>query len=267
MSLSTAGRTAAVMSLAALGVAVWPRLASRLDCFWSALYIAPFWWLIGASMVESAALRRRAFIHVYLSPGAILARLLHPGVLLVAVQGVKSGVLVLFLLVSALGLSVAQVGLLLGDVLVLLLLQSLLGRLAGQQVRADIREPLLRHWAHWLNALFLWLALPAAALLSGGGRFAGMDWDQALLTSARQVQAGCDSLALLARLQAATQALPGWLADNLSAGPGVAGQAVLWSLLLLSAGVSFLFAWAYSRLLSGAAIDSLTTLRRGRGSS
>jgi hypothetical protein len=175
----------------------------------------------------------------------------------------KSGFFALLLLVGALGLSAGQRWLLLSDVLVLTLIQALVGRLFGGQIRSDIRGPLLRHWAHWLNALLLWLALPAMSLLSPKADYGGMHWDQALLAAAQQVQAGCDALAMLGRLQAAATALPGWAAENLLSHSDASEKTLTaWLLLFASVGVSFLFAWGYSRLLSGVAARPLNLLNK-----
>ncbi len=253
------------MLSAALGVIFWPLLAPGLGCMSSALYIAPFWLLIAVATVESAVLRRRAFVGFYLSADGGLGRLLRPGLLLWALQGLKSGFFVLLLMVGALGLNHGQKWLLLSDVVILLLIQALVGRWFGGQLRGDIRQSLIRHWAHWVNALLLWLALPAMSLLSYRTDYAGMKWDQAMLVAAGQVQAGCDALAMLGRLQAATTALPGWTVQNLlpqSAGPD--RVLVAWLLLFASVGVSFLFAWAYSRLLSGVTARPFSLLPQDR---
>jgi hypothetical protein len=240
------------MSAAALGVTLWPVLAPRMGCGPSAAYIAPVWLLIALAMTESAALKRRAFVGFYLSRAG-LGRLLLPGPSMWILQGAKSGIFALLLMMGALSLGDGQRWLLLTDVLVLLLLRSLLERMLGAQVRRDIRLPVIGYWAHWLNALLLWLALPAAGLFSPPTDYRGVALDQALLDAAGRVSAGCDAVTVLGRLQAALTALPQWTVDNLLPGSAAAGRPLLaWLLLFVVAGVSFLFVWAYSRLLSGA---------------
>lgn len=240
------------MLAAALGLVLWPVLAPYLGCPASALYIAPFWILVSASTLEAAALRRRAFIGFYLAPRGGLGRLLRPGFLLLALQGAKAGFFTLLLLVGALALTPGQRGLLLADVGLLLLLQAGLWRLFGAQMRPDLGAPLLRHWAHWVNALLLWLGLLAVAWVSPKANYTGLDWNQALLTAAVGVDAGCDALSLLGRLQSAASALLAWASQNLLLHPGRSEQAlVAWLLMSASLGVSFLFAWACSRTLGG----------------
>jgi len=257
-----------ISAILALAVALWPLLAPHLDCLWVALCIASLWMLIGLSVVESAALRRRAFIGFYLSTRGGLGRLLRPGLLLLAVQGFKSGLFALLLLVGALGLSPAQRWVLLADALLLVPLQALMHRLLQGHIRVDIQGPLTRHWAHWVNALLLWLALTAVGLIASDPNYRGMDWDQAVLSAAERVMAGCDVLAMLGRLQVVGTALPGWAAENLLSGNGAMQRSPMaWLLLAVSAGVSFLFAWSYSRLLSGVSARPLALLRPGKDTS
>jgi len=241
------------MLVLGLGLYWWPWAASRLGCAGAALYSTPFWLAVTLAATESAYLKRYRFISHTLVRTGRLGRLFRPGLLLLLRQGVSGLFLTMLLLVGALAFAPGHRPLLLLDVLLLPLLLFAMERLLRGEIRPDILAPVVRQWAHWVNALLLWLALLGVIFFSAQMDYSGQPWQAVVRQGALEVAVGCDSLALLARLQSVSGALALWAAQNLFSGLQRPEQLLMaWTLFTAIFGVSFLVAWVYSRALVGA---------------
>jgi len=248
---SSSFRFAAMLALG-LGLYWWPDVAGRFGCAGTALYLLPFWIAATLSAAEGAFLRRYRFISYSLADDGRLGRVLRPGPLLLLRQGVGGLLLALLLLVGALALAPGQRLLLLADLVLLPLLLVALGWLLRGEIRSDILRPLVRQWAHRVNALLLWLALLLVLFHSPQMDYSGQPWQTVARQGALEVTVGCDALAVLARLQSVGGALALWAAQNLFGGLQEAEQLLMaWGLFTAAFGVSFLLAWVYSRALVG----------------
>lgn len=231
---------------------LWGVTAERLGCAAAALVLAVIAALLALAATEAAYQRRHAFVSQYLAPGGLLSALLSRRVLLTAFHGASSVILAFFLLIAALGFDPSRWALLLADAVLMALLLGALSSLLAGEVREVYREALARQWAARLNAIALWLAWAAAMLFTPREDFSGLRWEEVIAYSAATTPAGCDALALSARLGAVAEALSLWAAQHLFASLRQPGQVLAaWLAFLAAFGASFLVAWAYSRALTG----------------
>jgi hypothetical protein len=235
-----------------LGLYLWPWLADRLGCVAAALFITPYWAVATLGGMEHAILKRQAFIAQYLTPGGKLGRLLQPGLLVLSIQTGKALVLTLVLLIGYLSLPPALRLTLLLNLLFLPLLVKSVEKILVGEVKSEAFPRLVRYWCQWINALMLWPLLTLILMYSTQIDYTGMNWQAVAHHGAAQVETSCDVLAFLARIQAVSQALMLWAAQNLFAGLDNAGQIILaWTFFMAWFGVSFFIAWGYSRVLFG----------------
>lgn len=234
------------------GLFAWSRFAGSLECLGSMLFILPLWAAIGFSISEVALFKRQAFIAQYLRPEGLLARLLWRRTLLLLWQGIKALFLTLILLVNALLFGVSQWLLLLADGVLMSALVATIGRFLVGEVNPVYRGALARYWAHWANTLVLWSVSVLAMFYSTHENYVGMSWEAVVRFSASRVMVACDALGVLVRVNAVSEALVWWGAQNYFAGWEDAVRAVVvWLVFIASFAVSFVAAWAYSRALVG----------------
>lgn len=242
----------APMSAIWCGLLAWQWAASRLGCIASVLCVLPLWGILTLAASEVALLRRYAFIAQYLRPQGMLARLLRRKTVLLLWQGTKALFLALVLLVSALLFEGGQWRVLLADIVLMATLVGVIGALLHGEVKPDYSEPLARHWAHWVNAIVLWLTSVVLTFFSAHEDYTGMVWEEVVRFGASKVTVACDALAVLARINAVSEALAWWGAQNVLSGWERPAQVLMaWTAFIASFGVSFLIAWAYSRALAG----------------
>jgi hypothetical protein len=230
----------------------WHGSADRLGCAAAAVAVVLAAALLTLSGAEVAFYRRHAFVRHYLRPGGLLSRLLGRRTLMLIVQGTQALVLAFLLLIAALSLGAFRWLLLLADVLLLAVLLNAFSTLLADEVREPYRQPMARHWAVRTNAVLLWIAWILQTFYSPDLNYQGLRWEEVIAFSAAQPSLGCDALAVLARLGAVGQALALWGAQHLFASLREPAQVlVAWAAFLATFGVSFVVAWAYSRLLAG----------------
>ncbi len=240
------------MSAVWCGLLAWRWTADRLGCMGCILFILPLWGTLMLASTEIALCRRHAFISQYLSTEGILARLLRGKTLLLVWQGIKALFFTLILLVSVLLFDAEQWLVLLIDILLMTVLMGLFTGLLRGEVKSGYREPMAHHWAHWVNALLLWLVSVLVMFFSAHVDYTGMAWDEVVHYSAQSVLVACDAIAVLARIGAVGEALAWWAAQNfLVALERPMHIVVAWLAFLAMFGLSFLSAWAYSRALAG----------------
>jgi hypothetical protein len=243
----------ALMLALGLGMQAWVWASARTGCLGSALFVLPYWVSATLAAGETARFKRYAFINQYLASTGRLARLLRGGWLLVVWQGAKALFLTLLLMVSSLSLETGSRLVLLADLVLLPALLYVAGALLRGEIRAELRAPLIRHWAHWVNTLLLWFGLTVAILFSGQADYTDRPWQDVVRFGAAQPHVGCDALDVLARFQTVGEALALWAAQNLFLGLEQPQQVLFaWVVFSAAFGVSFLMAWAYSRVLVGA---------------
>jgi len=234
------------------GLLGWSWSAPRVGCLVGALVLAPLWLVLTVATSELALLRRATFVRQYLEPRGRLARWLGRRLWLLTWQATKALVLALALLVGALSLQAVQWLVLAVDILLLATLLFFADWMLEGELKPRYEAVLVRHWAHRLNALLLWVALSAVLFYAAHEDYQGMGPAAVVRLSALGVAVGCDALALLARLAAVSEGLLWWAAENLFGGlTDPTERVVAWAGFVGAFGVSFLLAWAYSRALVG----------------
>ncbi|MEN8129283.1 MAG: hypothetical protein ABFS45_03625 [Pseudomonadota bacterium] len=201
---------------------------------------------------ELALFKRFTFIAHYLRPSGVFARLMRRKTLLFLWQGTKALFLTLVLLISATSFDMNQWMVLLADIVLMTALAVMMTWLVRSEVKPDYAEPLAHNWAHRINATLLWLSSVLVMFYTPHENYQGMHWEDVVHFSATQVMVACDTLAVLARLNAVSEALAWWAAQNFLDGLERPAQVLMaWIAFIASFGISFLIAWAYSRALTG----------------
>lgn len=230
----------------------WQWSTQHLDCLFSMLFLFPLWGALMLASSELALLKRFTFIAHYLRPAGILARLMRRKTLLFLWQGTKALFLALVLLISATSFDMNQWMVLLADIVLMSALAVMMTRLVRREVMPDYAEPLAHNWVHRINAILLWLSSALVMFYTPHENYQGMHWEDVVYFSTSQVMVACDPLAILARLNAVSEALSWWAAQNFLDGLERPAQVLMaWIAFVASFGISFLIAWAYSRALIG----------------
>lgn len=247
-TLSWASRMLAVWC----GLLGWQWAANRLECLSSVLFVLPLWGILTLAASELALLKRHAFINQYLKPQGVLAWLWRRKTVLLLWQGIKSLFFGLLLIVSAVLFDVVQWLVLLVDVVLMITLVHMITWILRDEVKSSYQEPLARHWAHWVNAVLLWLIFVLIMFFTAHENYQGMAWEEVVHFTVAEVYVSCDVLAVLARINAVSEALMWWAAQNrLGTLENPTHVLLAWIVFVASFGVSFLIAWAYSRALIG----------------
>lgn len=232
----------------------WIGLAPTLGCGGLLILLLPAVSLLGWNMLESAMMRRRAFVNQYLVPGRLLSRSLSRHLFLTLWQIVKAMVLAVVLMVTALKWPGWMLLLLLLDVLVALALYHLLLRLMQRQARPWVAGILARRLLVWGNAMLLVLVVVAGELVTEHPDYRPRDWSGTLGEALSSVQVACELFAPLARAGAGQEAIA-WRLMQLGV-EGVSSDHLVLLAWLLFLAASTLALWAWSRLLSGSLIDA-----------
>lgn len=240
------------MAIVWLMLLVWHLNAYRSNCAATLGLLVLFTLILFVSGAEMKLTTRRVFLIECLEPHSVLFRFLRRRYLLLAYELLKSAVLALFLLVSALGFAPRHWSLMFADVLLLsLLLPRLYAAFAGQ-LRDDYRYVTARRWAMWVSVLFLWLESLIVLLFSDGQDYVGLRWQEVISYAATAPDVHCAPVASAAALLSAVTSLGQWASQNLARSLNDLPQALMASIsLLVSIGLSLLLAYAYSRALIG----------------
>lgn len=234
------------------GLLAWQWGSNQLGCIGSALMIIPFWIILTAALAENSIVRRHTFIAQYLNSQGVLARLLRGKVILLLRQAVKAMIFAILLMINAVFFEVNQWLVLLADIVLLTLIVRFMSHLLSNEVKSDYQIFLAHYWAHWVNTFILWLTLVFMLFYSSHENYTGMSWEQVVHYSASKIDIRCDSLAILARINAVSEALMWWAAQNfLHTLVKPTQTAIAWLALSTWFGMSFLVAWTYSRILTG----------------
>jgi hypothetical protein len=230
----------------------WRWLARGVECIGSMLFLIPLWAVLSLAASEMALFKRYAFIAQYLKPQGVLARLLKRKTLLLLWQSTKALFFTLVLLVATVLFDMSQWLVLLADVGVMATLVSVFTWLLHGEVKPSCRTPLARYWAHWVNTILLWTTFVVVIFYSAHENYSGMPWEEVVHFSALNVAVACDALAVLVRINAVSEALMWWSAQNfLTSWEQPTQRLVVWLAFAASFGSSFLIAWSYSRALTG----------------
>lgn len=259
-------RTARMLAVVALLLG-WQQLAATATCTVAAASLAALTLIVGAAGLEAAVQRRHAFAAQYLAAEGRLFRLLRPGAVTLAWQTVKALLLACVLLLNALVLEAWQWTLLVVDAVLMAVLVGALARRLTGEVREAYVAPIARRWAEPINAALVWIALVLGLFYAPQANLGALRWEEVVSLAAGQVGVGCQAIALLARVAAVSGSLALWAAQNLFADLGDAQETVAaWLMFIAAFGASFLFAWAYSRALTGT-VASPWRAWRGTGAS
>lgn len=235
-----------------LWLAAWQWSSPLVDCLVGAVFLLGIWSMLTASAYEWALLRRLGFIAHYLRTDGLLARWLMRRTLLLLWNALKNLPAALLLFTAALSLNRAEWLILSADVLFMALVLGLTSRLLDREAAERYARPLARVWAHRINALALWAALVTLSFFSPHPDYRGLSWEPVARAAAGQVDAGCDVVETLGRLDAVGEALTWWAAQNFIGGLTDTGELmVAWLAFIGAFGVSLVLAWSYSRALTG----------------
>lgn len=240
------------MALVWLVLIAWHFLAGHSGCLTVVGLIALFTLVLLMSGAEIALAKRQAFLDACLEPGGALQRLLRQRYLLVALELVKSLVLAIFLVVSAVTLAPRQWSLMFAVVLLLgLLVPRLYGILSGQ-LRERYRYATARRWTLWCSVTLLWLEALVVLLFSSGENYMGLRWQEAIVHGAREPDIQCALVAQVAAVLTAVDSLGFWSVQNFQRSLADLPQALVAGLGLLAAvGLAFLRAYVFSLALIG----------------
>ncbi len=221
--------------------------------FAEALFV-PVWviatQLIVAGSLESARLRRRAWLGQYLREGSPWHRRLRGGVVMVARHQLMGAGLALVLLVELRLLPLPYWPLLLLGAVAMVVARHLLRRRLARHVIARHVAAVTRRLLMLPTAGLLMIALVMAAFWLPQPYLVGLSWEEALLGHL-QGRENDSLLGFFVRLGSTAEITQVWVMQNAVQNLQVANPAALlgWVLLLLTQSA---FAWAYVRLLVGA---------------
>ena len=230
----------------------WHFLAGQGGCVAAIVLVALLALVLLLSSSEIALARRQTFLDATLEPSGSLVRLLGHPYLLIARMAVKSLLLALFLVASALTLAPRQWSLMFAVVLLAgLLLPRFYGILAGQ-VRERYRYATARRWTLWSSVTLLWLEALLVLVFSGGESFSGVRWQEVIVHGARVPDIHCAWVAQLAALLSALDALGFWSVQNLQRSLADLPQVLVAGFgLAAAAALAFLRAYCFGLALVG----------------
>jgi len=218
---------------------------------------------IVAGSLESARLRRRAWLGQYLRERSPWHRWLRGGVVMVVRHQLLGAGLALLLLVKLRLLPLACWPVLLLGAVAMVMVRNLLRRRLARHVIEGHLAAVTRRLLMLPTAGLLMIALVLAALWLPQPYLVGLRWEEALLDHLQ----GRESEALLGffvRLGSTADITQMWVMQNAMQRLQVANPTAMagWVLLLLTQSA---FAWAYVRLLVGAEVLRREGRREGRG--
>lgn len=240
------------MALVWLILLAWHLLAGRSGCLPVIGLVALFTLVLTLSTTEIALAKRQAFIDASLESGGFLYRLFRRRYLLFALAAIKSLVLAVFLVVSALAFAPRQWSLMFAVVLLLgLLLPRFYGVFAGQ-VRERYRYVTARRWTLWCSVVLLWLEALIVLFLSSGENVMGLRWQEVIVHGAREPDIQCAIVAQWSAVLSAVESLGFWSVQNFQRNLADLPQALVAGFgLLASIGLAFLRAYVFSLALIG----------------
>ncbi|WP_456373103.1 hypothetical protein [Thiolapillus sp.] len=234
------------MLSAILPLLLWVRFQSAAACGLAFVLLAPVTAFMALNMLETALMRRRALIGMYLEPGSFLARLLCRKKFLAAWQVIKAVALALILFVEAPAWPVWLWSLLALNLILLPLVYSRIRKWIAPQLRAGRRNIVARRLFLSLNTAVLLLVLVVAQMFVPRSDYSRMSWEETSRHAVATAEIGCEYLAPLARLAALRDALTEWLIQRI---PNHAwARAGAWVAYFLWSGLVF---WAWNRLMLG----------------
>ncbi|HYN76461.1 MAG TPA: hypothetical protein VES73_01545 [Lamprocystis sp. (in: g-proteobacteria)] len=231
---------------------VWYLLADRINCGVALALLALLTMALFISGAEMKLTRRRIFLDECLEPRTFLFRVFQRRYVLLVFEFLKAAVLALFLMVSVLDFVPRHWSLMFAVVLLLgLLLPRFHGALAGQ-LREEYRYVTARRWAMWVSTIFLWLESLIVFLFADERNFSGLRWQEVISYGASEPDLACTPLASMASILSAVDALGQWAIQNFARSFMDLPQGLIASIgILVAVGLSFLQAYAYSRVLIG----------------
>lgn len=256
-------RLPALQLTALLVLFAWPQLPDPY-LGWAML---PLWamagWLIFASTLETARLRRRVWLEQYLLPASVWHRWLRGGLLMGIWHMLVSALLALFMLVNLWQLDAALWLLLAAHLPLLWLSNNYLARRLGGHIQARFVAALQRRLLVPLNALVLLLAYVLISLLLSQPDMRGMNWADAITVHMQASESRMPLLAFSDRARQILELTMQWAMQNTWGDADQSGLLGLlaWSLLLLAGGA---FIWAWIRMQVGIA-TLLSSPAVGRG--
>lgn len=230
----------------------WHRLHADLPCWLALAWMLPAAVLIFLGMLESALLRRRAWLGMYLRADSGWFRWLRGGVFMVSWQALKASLFAAVLLVAVLQWPPSYWLVLLADALLLWGIARWATGWLVSTVRPGFAPRIVRRALVPVNTLVCGAVLVALAYYSPHPDYRGGGLLAALEAGMAGVEAHCAELGLLARLDAALEAGGWWFAQAWLGRPEWQWLAPVGWLGFL--GASMAFVWGYSRLLLGAQV-------------
>ena len=233
-------------ALSALPLAAWWGWHDRGDCWLPFSLLLPVTGFMTLNMLETALMRRRALVGMYLKPESLAARLLCRRFVLVTWQVIKAVMLGLVLFTEAPRWP-AWLWLVLGiDLLLLLPLYWRVCIWLESQVRAGRRNIMARRLLLPVNTGLLVLAIAVGQMLAPRPDYSRMDWEATAVHAAGQVGVQCGFIAPVARLAAMRDALAERLIQRMPGNTWI--MMGTWLAYFLWSGLVF---WAWTRLILG----------------
>lgn len=231
----------------------WQQAAASIECSGCLLFLIPLWLSLILATSEIALFKRYSFINQFLNTSGILTRFCRRPTLTLLWQSFKALIFSLMLLVSAVLFEPLQWLVLLVDIGIMLTLIALMAGWLRGELKPHCVKSLTLHWAHRINAVLLWLSFILILFYSKHENYQGMSWEEVVRYTASQITVSCDVLAVLTRINAVSEALMWWAAQNhLDELQHPMQASIAWLAFIATCGTSFVIAWAYSRALSGA---------------
>ncbi|EIJ43527.1 hypothetical protein BegalDRAFT_2686 [Beggiatoa alba B18LD] len=231
-------------------------IATRLSCEFIILFSLPVILIIALSMLESALVKRRAFVHTYLNPDSWLYRLLRGGLIMAMWQLLKALLFGLFLLVEMIFWESWVWWVLLLDIFFVYFLYQTLHLFLNRYLRPAYSAVISRHYLVIINTLIFSILLTTISLYMPYADYRNLSLSSSIQSELAQLTVSCDVFALFARLSVTKTTVSWWLAQHYLTQesqlifPYI--KESIWLLFLLS---STAFMWGYSRLLAGALLS------------
>jgi hypothetical protein len=230
----------------------WHVIGSEFSCVGVFLLLLPILAFIFLNMLETATMRRRAWVRMYLRSDTWLAKLLCRKTLLILWQLVKATLLAFVLLIESRNWAGWLWWVLAADVLLMYWLTAR-RPVFVRQIKPGFQAFVGRQWLVVVNTLALLVALSSGQLFVPHTDYALFDWQQTAVHAAAQVNLDCELISPLARAQAVQQA---WMEKGVHQGLNSLdtrwGQLMGWLVFFFWSGLSL---WAWSRMLMGASIQ------------
>ena len=179
------------MSVVWLSLLIWFLNAYRAGCGIALAVLALLALVILVAGIEQSFLHRRAIFKECVAEEDRLFDFFYNRVVMVLYQTTLALFLGMMLLVGALTFEPRQWSLLFIDLMLLALLIPRLAKGVGEQIRAEYRYAMARHWGMWFSVALLWGEAIMVLTLSPSENYLGLRWQEVVTYGVTQPDALC----------------------------------------------------------------------------